>query len=663
MTPLYNRRQVGVLVAAFAVWAGQACGQYSENFENVLLVNFTGTLPAGWKQYNLDYLTPAGAVNWIGSNGWVVRDTWWDVGGSKAAASVSHYTPPGASDDWMVTPPIAVPVVNPYLRWKASAAAPGFQDGYQVWIVPAGATPCNPGDFPSPCDFLANAAQKIFETSAAPETFQSFGVSLASWAGQTVHLAWRNNSFDKYVLYIDDIEVLSLPNHYDVALEAVEVERFVPVGQNALLHIRIRNNLGLPVNNLNVSWTDGNNTHTQALTGLNIPPGGTYDFVHMAAFSSSVVGEYNLAVTVLNPNGQPDANPTDNTLTQKVSTVGAQAPKVVVIEEGTGTSCGWCPRGYTAMEHMYNLYAESFAGIAVHFNDPMEVPGYEAGLSLSYTPACQVDRHLKDAYVSAEMFEIYYNNYKNIRPPAALTVIPVAAGNLLNVEVRTHFLTTCTDEFRLAVVLTENGVRGAGPDYAQTNYYAGGSQSMPYGSIDFMTQPNPVPDSVMWYDHTARALLGGYEGQANSIPTAAFVNGNIHTYAFSYTLPPAFNINNMEAIALLIESATGRIWNAGKAKISTTSSIEEVTTLNFNAALYPNPAVDAVNLIFTLDKPEAVQVNLYDLRGRLLMHREMGILFGQHQISLPVNQLPKGHYLLSVATPRRAHTERLVVAY
>lgn len=53
-------------------------------------------------------------------------------------------------------------------------------------------------------------------------------------------------------------------------------------------------------------------------------------------------------------------------------------PRVHLIEEGTGTWCGWCPRGIVMMEYIAEKYPDFFARAAIHKSygtsrDPMQV--------------------------------------------------------------------------------------------------------------------------------------------------------------------------------------------------------------------------------------------------------------------------------------------------
>ena len=68
---------------------------YLEDFEN--------GMPADYKTYDLDGLTPAAYPQFKGL-GWIA------TGG--IAASTSYYSPSGAANDWMVTKGISIPAAS-----------------------------------------------------------------------------------------------------------------------------------------------------------------------------------------------------------------------------------------------------------------------------------------------------------------------------------------------------------------------------------------------------------------------------------------------------------------------------------------------------------------------------------------------------------------------
>ena len=64
-------------------------------------------------------------------------------------------------------------------------------------------------------------------------------------------------------------------------------------------------------------------------------------------------------------------NGNDNQATEKstditLSTLEHFIPRNVVVEEFTGTGCGWCPRGLVGMEKLRQTFGDRFIGIGIH---------------------------------------------------------------------------------------------------------------------------------------------------------------------------------------------------------------------------------------------------------------------------------------------------------
>ncbi|PCI98398.1 MAG: hypothetical protein COB15_06190, partial [Flavobacteriales bacterium] len=162
--------------------------------------DFESGWPAGYLRFNNDVFTPNVAVNppFTGSNAtaWLDMDVYGD--GNTTASSTSFNTlPTEQADDWMITSGIGPLPANQMLTWDAIAeAAPNFPDGYEVRISTT-QLPANVGNY----------ATVLFSTAAENGFTTQRSVSLASYAGQTVYIAFRNNSTDEFILSIDDIWV------------------------------------------------------------------------------------------------------------------------------------------------------------------------------------------------------------------------------------------------------------------------------------------------------------------------------------------------------------------------------------------------------------------------------------------------------------------------
>ena len=120
--------------------------------------------------------------------------------GSHALASASYINGVGVltPDNWIVMPPLQLTADNEYtLTWYDGAVDSNYYDEhYSVYVSTTGN---------SVTDFTA---PPVFQTTLTTVDFTQRTVDLSSYAGQTIHIAFRHhNSTDVYWLLIDDIAV------------------------------------------------------------------------------------------------------------------------------------------------------------------------------------------------------------------------------------------------------------------------------------------------------------------------------------------------------------------------------------------------------------------------------------------------------------------------
>jgi hypothetical protein len=159
------------------------------------------TFPADWYRFNVDGRSPAGSVLYV-NDAWIVREDFKLNVTDYAAFSTSWYSPAGAADDWMVTEAIALPPagLGCTLSWNALTYDPDYRDGYQVRVFTA---------VPSASTLVADSTQ-VYSNNAEETAWTARTVSLSAYQGQTVYVAWRNNTNDRFLLLIDDILVTCL---------------------------------------------------------------------------------------------------------------------------------------------------------------------------------------------------------------------------------------------------------------------------------------------------------------------------------------------------------------------------------------------------------------------------------------------------------------------
>ena len=248
-------------------------------------------------------------------------------------------------------------------------------------------------------------------------------------------------------------------------------------GQNVSPTVSILNAGQTALTSFNVNLNYNGQNYSQNVTGVNIPSIGSYTVAIPTL--NLVAGAMNAVVTISNINGGNDDNVNDNTLTQEVNPVVPAAGKIVVGEEATGTWCQWCPRGAVFMDKFQADYAGYWAGIAVHNGDPMTVTAYDDGIGtlIGGYPSALVDR-LGDVDPS-QMGTDFFSRLQTA-PYGIITNGATwdAATRELNVSVTTTMAQATTGAYKIACVLTEDGVTGTGSGYNQANAYAGGNNGV-----------------------------------------------------------------------------------------------------------------------------------------------------------------------------------------
>ncbi|MCO5259923.1 MAG: Omp28-related outer membrane protein [Crocinitomicaceae bacterium] len=478
-------------------------------------------------------------------------------------------------------------------------------------------------------------------TSQSSFAWRSEMVDLSSYVGQSdvkISFLYKDNGGWLFGYAIDNFKV-DKPQADDAQLISASINRFSLTNTNNNLSIKVKNDGSNPITSLDIEWNDG--TAHAATINANIAVGAVATITHTTPVNYSTAKTENIVVTITQVNGNVDPVMSNNNGSTIFTTISQSPEKFPVIEEGTGTWCGWCPRGAVAMDYMYENYPD-FIGIAVHNGDPMTVSAYDAASDFGGYPSSHVDRALKDQDVSNSDFSTNYNARKNTKTPGSISGTFSSNGSAVQINASAVIYTnSATEDYRMGVIIIEDNVTGTGSGYNQSNYYAGGN----YGAMGgFESLPGTVPAAQMVYNHVGRALLGGYNGQTGSIP-APVVDGQAVNYTFNYNVPSTSNKNNMSAVVLLIDNTTKEILNAAKFSLAT-AGVTEIKTIGLEA--FPNPASDKLNVTFEAQGGDYM-IQLTDLQGRVVLSKTHSNLNGSQLIEINTNQLNAGNYLLTVA--------------
>ena len=302
---------------------------------------------------------------------------------------------------------------------------------------------------------------------------------------------------------------------------------------------------------------------------------------------------------------------------QSIATVQATAapqlyPRTQVIEEGTGTWCGFCPRGIVTIERLQNesktqKNAVPFIVIAVHqgqgdyFIEPMEVSDYRF-LRFSGFPGGIINRK-KKVDMSLQ------NTRDALRQQPQKTPFNIKT-KITKTDTFDYDITLTTTlgfdnhntTLRMQYVLIEDHV---GP-YLQRNYFSGDSNH-PWG--------NKSGSVSTFYNDVARAIypVGSDAERVGVLPTE-MRRGVPVSQTFHIFLPGSVqNASRLRIVGLLLDTQTGEILNADQQKLPTVVG----TSTGIHSPLAPNAA----------NSSDAHSANAphYDLSGRPISPAQPGL--------------------------------------
>ncbi len=292
--------------------------------------------------------------------------------------------------------------------------------------------------------------------------------------------------------------------------------------------------------------------------------------------------ELEVTITKVNDANNADGSPT---AIGAVNIISHTARKRVVMEEYTGTWCGFCVKAAAAVEHMVSLYPDDFIPLVLHggSSDPMwaletfpnSVPGY---------PHCWIDRAFDcdpyDGLHGEEFFgmEKTFLEQKAIPAPADIDIHADIDENFnISVSTTVSFVEIPGSKYKLGYALLEDNMSGTGPRWSQSNYYSGSNSEKYIPEMERFCNGNSYVVDMVFNEVVVMAPdIMGVDGSVE------FVNTDIpitHEYIFPEVVNATNvfnesiiqNTSNLSVVALLIDTSDGHIANANKVKIGQSS--------------------------------------------------------------------------------------------
>ena len=470
--------------------------------------------------------------------------------------------------------------------------------------------------------------------------------------------------------YVDDISYTHLPAILPELNGGVSfINQISGIAGLSYDVVATARNLGvLDINSFDLTYNYNGVDLTESITGLNLVSLDTYEHT-FATQLTPVLGNNDLTVSISNVNGAGDGDPTDDSKAISIDPIVPAAGKIVVGEEATGTWCQWCPRGAVYMDLFQEQYSDYWIGIAVHNGDPMTDVVYDAGIGtmIGGYPSAVVDRgaDVDPSAMNADFLDRLLTEPTGVIMNGA-TWDPVS--RVLEVSVKSTFLQSVTNSYKLACALTEDGVTGTDASYNQSNAYAGGGNGVMGG---YESLPSSVPAAQMVYDHVARSIAPSFEGSSIFFPATVNAGESVISN-YSFTLPADWDENNMHIVGLLI-LPDGRIDNAGSTTIA--EAVSNGFEVGPNVGLfggfdyqiddalkvYPNPASTDLNIILKTGKVVSSNMIVYNAQGQVMNEIEINSNSGSWKYTIDISDYAPGVYAVSYTNESENKMKRFVV--
>jgi hypothetical protein len=475
---------------------------------------------------------------------------------------------------------------------------------------------------------------------------------------------------------------LPLPGKRDASVITIDAGEYI-AGGPAGIHLtgRLMNYGGGTITSITLSYSADDGTPVDTtIIGLAIPSGGEWIY-NTALWRPVASAKYSIRVWCGNVNaGGPDAYPSNDTAKAVTSYMIDPPGKRVLLEEFTGTWCGYCPRGLYAMEYTLEHLPDAI-GYALHVeNDPMK-NAFSDAMSKAFPggyPSGMIDRTTFSGYGEFRpTLNIPVRDYvagapfmeKAARRLQLPTPVAVSIGSSFNpssrqldVTVRASFEAEAAGDMRINAVLVEDSVTG-NSTYDQQNYMAGDPND-PY----WKAFPRVLPGFA--HRHVARynmADTNNTHGTPGVIPSSVSP-GQSFNKTYSYAIPPEWNVSRMEIVAFVSrynpDNTRGGIMNAAKARIDAgpTGIADEAPINPLLLRVYPLPFSSQATVAFVLPKEEDASVEIRDLLGRKVFSSEPGRRpAGTNELRIENPRLPAGVYLLTLRTPENTITRNICI--
>jgi len=331
----------------------------------------------------------------------------------------------------------------------------------------------------------------------------------------------------------------------------------------------------------------------------------------------------------------------------------------VVIEECTGTWCGYCPCGHDFITQILTNHPNTVV-ILYHGPpnygspvDPFASTGYPVIqlLGMSSYPGAVVGRITGPIGRTQWVAQV---DYQSTLTPGVKITVPSKTLNLatrtINVSINATALQNLTDTYNIYYVITENRL------VAPQNFYASCGTAGVHN--DYI------------HNHVSRALVNGTTGEL--LTSSPWNQGVTLNKQLNYTIPAGIDLENMDLNIIIFKVGTpyntsAPVQNAmfiprNQFTLTGVSGNEIVPTVNTLEQNYPNPFNPTTNIRFTVVKNGHATLKIFDASGKeIATYLDSYITAGTYNAPFNGSNLSSGIYYYRLTIGDFSETKKMML--
>ncbi|TVR78527.1 MAG: T9SS C-terminal target domain-containing protein [Chitinophagaceae bacterium] len=559
------------------------------------------------------------------------------------AASTSWFEPEGCcADDWMILPSVSIGDFTA-LSWRAMAVDASFPDGYEVRISTAGT---------DIADFMANPPLLAVPAENSTWTEREILLFDEGYTNTDVHIAFRNNSDDKFILRLDDIEIFEIPS-LDAAVEGlIEPTTVCEKTNSEVVTITVSNSGVNDISNFEVYYSvNGGAPVTEVITDtLAFTESMNYTFQQTVDMSQAGPYEFTIGVNLTN-----DENPDNDEIDElNVFTLEPQDVSADPLTMGFGPSddfLGWIIEdanddGVTWRITDFSPNSGDFS--AGYFWNEFEDADdwlFTRCLHLESSNYYVVEFYHSIAPDQNDYFERMKVNYGNMPASGSMTELVVDLGLMTNdfYQPSTNVISPASsgtyhvgfhaysDRDEWALLVDDITVRQLEVPNVNFNY------SINDLTVDFNDLSTELPNNWDW----DFGVSGGVSTQQN--PT--FTYDDYGTYNVCMVASNQAGSGTAHCEEILLEPI----------------GIDDIYQIS-ELSVYPNPVKDQININVEFTDFQYVNITLKNNLGQSISNIYEGEV-NQGSWSLNMKNLPAGVYFIELKGEEFNHVEKVVVTH